>query len=224
VDASDFTVTGTTATITLLTSVTASVYDLTVSGGDLAGLNATVGLNLAVGQDLEDLAGNLLPAGEPSTDETYLIDNVSPIVTSILRQIPLTSPTNATSITFQVTFGEDVQNVTTADFDLTVTGIVTGNINALNPVSASIYDVVVTGVNGNGVIDLNFNSANDITDLSGTPVGAIPAIGTEQTYAIDTTSQPCSLAITPSQPATVPCTLARPRSSLSSVKMWYTMG
>ncbi len=75
VDAADFSVTGTTATIASINTVSASVYDITVSGGDLANLNGTVGLDLAVGQDIADLANNPLPAGEPATDETYTLDN-----------------------------------------------------------------------------------------------------------------------------------------------------
>ena len=45
VDAADFAVSGTTGSIGV-TQVTASSYDVTISGGDLAGLNGTVGLNL----------------------------------------------------------------------------------------------------------------------------------------------------------------------------------
>ena len=71
VDAGDFAPNGTTATVTAVTPVSGSIYDLTVSGGDLAGLNGTVGLDLAGGQDITDAAGNALPAGEPAVDETY---------------------------------------------------------------------------------------------------------------------------------------------------------
>ena len=76
VSASDFTVFGTTATITAVNVITANmVYDLTVSGNDLAGLNGTVGIDLAGGQDITDTAGNALPAGEPGIDQTYVLIN-----------------------------------------------------------------------------------------------------------------------------------------------------
>ena len=52
-----------------------SAYTLTVSGGDLAGLNGTVGLDLAAGQNITDTVGNALPAGEPATDESYILEN-----------------------------------------------------------------------------------------------------------------------------------------------------
>ena len=55
VDATDFEVSGTNATVTAVTEVTAStVYDVTVTGGNLAGLDATVTLMFAAGQNIAD--------------------------------------------------------------------------------------------------------------------------------------------------------------------------
>jgi len=75
VDAADFAVTGSTASITNVNTVDAMTYDITVSGGDLANLNGIVGLNVAAGQDITDLDGNALSTAEPATDETYALDN-----------------------------------------------------------------------------------------------------------------------------------------------------
>ena len=78
VDAADFQVNGiTSVTVTEVSSVSASEYDITVSGGDLANFNGIVGLDLATGQDIADLAGNALPNREPSTDETYTVVNAT---------------------------------------------------------------------------------------------------------------------------------------------------
>ncbi|NEQ42860.1 MAG: hypothetical protein F6K00_04570 [Leptolyngbya sp. SIOISBB] len=77
VDAADFVATGTTASLSV-TQVTASTYDLTLAGGDLANLNGTVGLDLAAGQDIQDRAGNALPVGEPAIDEAYILSNAAP--------------------------------------------------------------------------------------------------------------------------------------------------
>ena len=61
VDAADFAVTGTTATVTDVTEVTPSrVFFVTVSGGDLASLNGRVTLSFAPGQDIKDNANNAL--------------------------------------------------------------------------------------------------------------------------------------------------------------------
>ncbi|MCK5212620.1 MAG: choice-of-anchor D domain-containing protein, partial [Dehalococcoidia bacterium] len=46
VSTGDFAVSGTTATVTNVNAVSAAVYDLTVSGGDLAGYDGTVGIDL----------------------------------------------------------------------------------------------------------------------------------------------------------------------------------
>jgi len=74
----DFLVTGTTALLIGVTEIYPAVYDLTVSGGDLAGYDGTVGIDLAAGQDIADLSDNPLPSGEPAVDETYLLDNTPP--------------------------------------------------------------------------------------------------------------------------------------------------
>ena len=76
VDAADFAVTGTTATVTNVGFVSTGVYDVTVSGGDLATLNGVVGLNFNGAMlNITDLAGNALPNTEPTTDETYTVTN-----------------------------------------------------------------------------------------------------------------------------------------------------
>ncbi|MGD1858989.1 MAG: DUF4347 domain-containing protein [Leptolyngbyaceae cyanobacterium] len=82
VDAADFVVMGTSATISNV-SGSGDTYDITVTGGDLASLNGTVSLNLAAGQNITDTAGNALPASEPATDEAYILsnDNTAPTLT-----------------------------------------------------------------------------------------------------------------------------------------------
>ncbi len=187
VDEYAFDVTGTTAPITLVTAVDSKTFDITVTGGDLADLNGVVGLNVSPGVEIGSLSGAMLPNTEPDIDETYTVDNIAPTGTSIMRQVPLNSPTNATAITFRITFGEGVQDVALDDFSLLVTGTVTGSINAVDTVSDSVYDVVITGVGGDGVMDLDIDPANDISDLAGNPLGSNPAFGTEQTYTIDNT-------------------------------------
>jgi LPXTG-site transpeptidase (sortase) family protein len=83
VDTSDFSVNSTsTATVTNVATISTNVYDVTVSGGDLASFNGTVGLDLAGGQNIRDLAGNALPTSEPTTDDTYTINNNAPAVSS----------------------------------------------------------------------------------------------------------------------------------------------
>ena len=65
-------------------------------------------------------------------------------MTSITRQSPTTSPTNADSLTWRITFDEDVENVDATDFEVdgtTATPVV-------NVVTAStVYDVTASGGN-----------------------------------------------------------------------------
>ncbi|MCY2989595.1 MAG: Ig-like domain-containing protein, partial [Planctomycetota bacterium] len=78
----DFAVNGsTTATVTGVTQVTTSTYDVTVSGGNLATFNGAVGLNFVASPSITDLAGNALPNTEPVSDQTYAVDHTPPTVT-----------------------------------------------------------------------------------------------------------------------------------------------
>ena len=191
VDATDFAVTGTTATITGVAGVgggpTYTQYDITVSGGDLAGLNGTVGLDLVVGQNITDLVGNALPAGDPSTDETYTLDNTIGL-TSFARQTPATSPTNADTLVFRATFSEAVQNVDATDFAVTgTTATITGVTGVGGGPTYTQYDITVSGgdlAGLNGTVGLDLAGTQDITDLVG---NALPAgePSTDETYVVD---------------------------------------
>jgi len=108
VSAGDFTVSGTsTATVTVVGQVSPITYDVTVSGGDLAGFDGTVGLDLAGGQDVADLAGNALPPGEPPADETYTVDNDPPGVTGVTGNLSVLADVNVGNQTFTLTIGFD---------------------------------------------------------------------------------------------------------------------
>lgn len=79
-DAADFTVTGTTATAGVATAG-GNAYDVTITGGDLAMLNATVTLGFAAGQDIKDAVGNALSNTTPTgtNDRTFVVvNNVAP--------------------------------------------------------------------------------------------------------------------------------------------------
>lgn len=106
-------------------------------------------------------------------------DNTAPIVTSINRQTPASSPANATTVTFQVTFNEPVTNVTFDDF--ANGGTAGAGTISVTPVSSSVYNVQISGLSS-GTVDLNFG-ANDIVDLSNNAFGG--SITSEQTYTLD---------------------------------------
>ena len=113
VDAMDFQVSGTTATPTAVSEVTAStVYDVTVSGGNLADRNATVTLAFAAGQNIADTADNALSNTTPTgaNDNDYVVDNAKPTVT--ITGVPMTS---TAAFTATITFLEPVNGFAVGD-------------------------------------------------------------------------------------------------------------
>ena len=303
VDATDFAVTGTSATPTAVSEVTAStVYDVTVSGGNLADRNAPVTLTFAAGRNIADTAGNALanttPTGANDNDyvvdnakptvtitgvpmtstaaftatitflepvngfvvgditvgngtasaftgsdgdtaftalitptadgavtvdvaadvatdaagngntaatqaaSTYtapLVDNTAPRVTSIARQTPSSSPTNADSLTWRVTFNEDVENVDATDFAVNGT---TATPTAVSEVTAStVYDVTVSGgdlADRNTPVTLAFAAGRNIVDTVGNALSNTTPTGTnDNDYAVDNTKPTVTIAGVP---------------------------
>ena len=80
-DAADFEVTGTTATLTVAPVSGADAIDVTVTGGDLAALDATVTLSFAAAQDIADAAGIALADTAPTgaNEAEYVLDNTAPL-------------------------------------------------------------------------------------------------------------------------------------------------
>jgi hypothetical protein len=100
VSTGDFAVNGTTtATVTNVTSVSASTYDVTISGGNLASFNGSVGLNLDPAQNIQDTSSNALPGTEPATDETYTVDNAAPSAPTITAPTTEQTVNNPTTVT-----------------------------------------------------------------------------------------------------------------------------
>ena len=102
VDAGDFSLTGTTATLAVAAVAGTDTYDVTASGGDLAGLDGTVTLGFANGQDIQDTSGNALTRTTPAGtgDNTFVVSNASPppqlpVVTIAAGTSPVTEGTAA---------------------------------------------------------------------------------------------------------------------------------
>ncbi len=191
VDAADFTVSGTTAQLNFSEVTASRVYDVTASGGNLAGLNATVTLGFAGGQNIADLADNALSNTAPTgTDESaYVIDNTAPGIASIVHQTPGSSPTNADSVTWRVTFSEDVKNVNAADF--TVSGT-TAQLSVSQVTASRVYDVTASGGNLaglNATVTLGFAGGQNIADLADNALSNTAPTGTDESaYVIDNTA------------------------------------
>ncbi len=162
VGTADFAVSGgTTATVTNVSQVDAETYDITVSGGNLASFNGTVGLNLSSNQHIIDPHGTPLPQTEPAIDETYVLDNTAPYVVSILRTDP--NPTTAAVVHFSVTFSEPVSNVGMNDFVLYKAG--TNKVTITNVSgSGAAYTVSVDTGTKYGIVRLDVPGTASIQD------------------------------------------------------------
>tara|TARA_R110002072_G_scaffold1266_3_gene10310 strand:+ start:678 stop:9347 length:8670 start_codon:yes stop_codon:yes gene_type:complete len=188
VDATDFEVQSTTATITSVTNTTGNSWDVVVSGGDLASLNANIAIGFDAGQNITDLVGNAYVDAAPSGAYEYdwTIDNAAPLVTSIDFLNPATGTTNADSVTWRVTFNEAVQNVTAGDFSVAQT---TGTASVGN-MTATTVDVTVSGgdmATLNASPTISFAAGQDIADTSGNALtNTSPQSGTNNDfYSLD---------------------------------------
>ena len=189
----DFDASGTSATATVVEAdgTSTTVYDVTVSGGDLAGLNGKVELGFASDRDIKDRVGNGLVATLPTgaNNEIYTMDNAAPTVTSIKRQTPSEERVASDALVWRVEFSEGVREVTVGDFDASGTSA-TATLVEADGTSTAVYDVTVSGgdlagLNGRKV-ELGFASNRDIKDRAGNGlVATLPTGGNYETYTMD---------------------------------------
>ena len=93
--------------------------------------------------------------------------SANPLVQSIDLTTPASPLTNASSVSYTVTFSEPVTGVDATDFQLAKSGTVTAATTQVSPVSASVYTVTVSGIAGNGTLGLNLVDDGSIHDLAG---------------------------------------------------------
>jgi len=142
VTADDFNVTGTTATITNVATISATTYNITVSGGDLASLNASVSIGLDNTQNIEDTATNSLTnLVATSNNDAYLVDNTAPSVSEVTA---VSTPTNDATPNYDL-------NTSEASTTLSISGSC-GSPNE--------------GVIGNGVNTITLSQADNSTALA----------------------------------------------------------
>ena len=130
----------------------------------------------------------------------------SPLVQSINRSLPLGPGTNATNVTYALTFNQSVTGVAATDFNV----VTDGSVQAATPVAVSgtgaAYTVSISGIHGSGDLRLNLIDDDSIQG-GGVPLGG-PGLGNGsfqgQTYNILQT-YPSVVSInrtTPADPAT----------------------
>jgi hypothetical protein len=164
-----------------ITQVTGSgvSYHVIVSTGTGAG---TLELDFVDDDSVTDQAGN--PVGGPGQQnfagEFYTIDTQPPSITSIL--LSGSSPTTATTLTFNVTFSEPVSGVGTDDFQVTTNGVSGAQITGISG-SGSSYSIIVSTGSGDGTIRLDLIDDDSIHDAAGNLFGGV---GTQNYTSGDT--------------------------------------
>lgn len=119
----------------------------------------------------------------------YSCDEYPPTALSITRgKLPGVNPTNSSELQFDVTFSEEVLNVSISDFLLTtISGTVSGSIYDISSQDNINYTIHINEVKGNGEIRLDLYDDDDsIVDKQGDPLSTKTYIIGE-TYNVDHT-------------------------------------
>ncbi|NUP88711.1 MAG: hypothetical protein HUU25_02690 [Candidatus Sumerlaeia bacterium] len=179
-----------TGTVSVIDGATATpIVEISGVTGD-----GTIGITLAA-DVAQDAAGNGDPGAGPSA--TFTVDNTSPEATAIT---PGTSgPVNsAATVSFEVTFDEDVIDFVPADVIINHAGTAGGNASVSG--SGDTWTVEIDGVTGDGTYTVEIQTGVGVTDLAGNGLGASAVSGA---VIIDNTSpqvatfDPHDLAVSP---------------------------
>ena len=153
----------------------------------------TYGIGLGSNPNIADAAGNLLSDRVPTLNvgSLYVVagitDVTAPVVTSIERSNPTAQNTNSQTLTYKVTFSEDVTGVDAFDFVFSPdsTGGGTSGSYPVTSISGSgdTYHVTVPAdTDGTYNLDL-VSSRHGIADMAGNPLtDTVPVTGIDHTY------------------------------------------
>lgn len=160
--ASDFSVIGTTATITNIVSAGSNGWDLTLSGGDLSSLDGTVTLAFNGAHAVQDTAGNELTATVPSgaDEHSYVVDNIAP------------------TLSIDTVAGDDRINASEDDNSVTVSGstsaedgqsisIDVGGVSKTTTASGGSWSVSLSSSEVQGLTEGAVSITADVDDLAG---------------------------------------------------------
>ncbi|WPZ35029.1 DUF4347 domain-containing protein [Thalassobaculum sp. OXR-137] len=133
--------------------------------------------------------------------QNLIVDNITaapPTVSSIVRATPATETTNASSVTYTVTFSESVTGVDSNDFSVTTTGGTTGALVTNVSGSGTTWTVTVGTGTGDGTIRLDLVDDDTIVNGGATALGGAGAsngdFSTGEVYTIDKTGPTTTIA------------------------------
>lgn len=171
VDPTDFALvaTGITgATVNAVTKISSKVYDVEVKTGTG---NGDLGLNLVDNDSIaSDDTRRLALGGAGSVNGNYIgavynIDKTPPVAASITRNEVETL--NASTVSYNVAFSQNVRGVDAADFTLVSSGITGASISSVTPVDGKTYAVVINTGSGDGTLALNLTDNDSIKNALG---------------------------------------------------------
>lgn len=150
----------------------ALLFQYTVQAGDTAASGLVVGNTLDLnGGTVRDPAGNALNLNLNglSNAGNVLIDTTLPTASNLVRVDA--SPSNSGSVSYTLTFNENVSGVDASDFNLLFTGTASGNIASVTRVDARTYTILIDAIGGAGSLRLNLNaSGTGIVDAAGNAI------------------------------------------------------
>ena len=176
VSTSNFTLSVTGVTGASVTSVSGSgtTRDVTVNTGSG---NGTIRLDMANATGVTPGLTNV----PFTTGQSYTIDKTAPVVSSIVRAGA--NPTNATSVTFTVTFSESVTGLAAGNFAVDQTGLTGASVGTLSGSGAS-YSITANTGTGSGSLSVDLiNSIASIVDSAGNSMASAFVAG--EVYTID---------------------------------------
>jgi uncharacterized protein YhjY with autotransporter beta-barrel domain len=188
-----------------------STNSLALNGGtiqDAAANNATLALAVPG------------TAGSLGANRALVVDGAPPAVTAIT--VSGSPAATATSVTFTVAFNEAVSNLSTDDFSLGTTGSATGTISAVSASSGTSIDVTVSGIAGNGTLEVNLNGSTNIADAAGNSGPAAFTSGSTHTVAIPTAPAAPTIGTATAGDGQVSVTFTAPGSNGGSAITTYT--
>jgi len=186
------------------TTIPNSVVNVTVN---VPISNGTLGLSLAPNSTIRDASGNLVDTSiQPSIDETYNVLRAAPTVTSVTRFDPNTQIANGSSVTFLVSFSQEMNPATVlpGSFALQTVGT-SGTVSTVIPQAGNInFQVTVSNLGGNGSLGLVVLGNSGIQDANGNSLNE--TFSTGQLYTINDNTPPTVLSMVQQQ-STVPNTV-----------------
>lgn len=163
VDLTDFLASGPGGASFTVNAITSTVYDVTISGGDLAGLNATVSVSLAVGHNIGDLATppnaltNTTPIG--TNDDDFIVSNIGPemYVEEMSANLEIADGRRGASLARgTLTLAVPPGGSQTFTYEIHNTGTSPLNLIGATPVTVTHYPAgTPSGINPRSTVDFN---------------------------------------------------------------------